>query len=162
MIEAVVVLPVLLLLLFCVGFTRERYLGRQRAALSARACAWAHAIAGCGATPPACTTAVEAAPADDPDSLAIIDGARAAASARAIDVFDGIPVLGDAVRGLFGTYTGARALSATPLPWDRARQVVDRSELVLLCNERPRDVLAAAQNVFCTHVPRVPCAEASP
>jgi len=155
MVEAVIVLPVLLLTLFAVGFMRERYLGRQQASLAARRCAWAHAIGGCGQAPPGCSAAQRAAPEDDPDAVAIMNAAAANAGSSTIDVFEDIPVLGRAIAGLFGTQTGASAVSATALPWDRTTQVIDRSELVVLCNERPQDVLKAAQDVFCSHVPFV-------
>jgi hypothetical protein len=163
MIEAVVVLPVLLLALFAVGFMRERYLGRQQAALAARRCAWAHAIGGCGEVPPpGCSAAALAASSDDPDTAAIMSAARANAGTSKIDVFNDVPVLGEALDGLFGTHTGARAVTETTVPWNRSLRVVDRTELIVLCNERPRDVLAAAQNVFCRNVPLVPCAGGQP
>jgi hypothetical protein len=162
MIEAVIVLPVLLLTLFAVGFVRDRYLGRQQAGLAARRCAWAHAIGGCGEAPPGCSAARPGARDDDPDSLAIMTAARANAGSSEIDVFDHIPVLGNAINELFGTQTGASAVTETAVPWSRTVAVVDRSELVVLCNERPRDVLRAAQNVFCTHVPLVPCPGGQP
>jgi hypothetical protein len=162
MIEAVIALPVLLLTLFAVGFMRERYLGRQQSALAARRCAWAHAISGCGEAPPDCSASVLGATADDPDSLVIMSAARANAGTSTIDVFDDVPVLGAAINGLFGTQTGASSVSATAVPWNRSLRVVDRTQLVVLCNERPRDVLAAAQNVFCRNVPLVPCAGGQP
>jgi hypothetical protein len=162
MIEAVIVLPVLLMTFAGVLFMRERYLGQQQALLAARRCAWAHAIGGCGEAPAGCRALVLAPVDPDRDSAAIVSAARAQQGEEStIDVFDDIPVLGKAIAGLFGTHTVASALARTAVPWDRERQVSDRFERVVLCNEQPRDVLAAARNVFCRNVPLVPCDEES-
>lgn len=159
LIEAVIVLPVLILLLGGVVFLRERYLGRQHALLEARRCAWAHALSGCGAPPAGCATAVASADADDQDAVAIMSHARAYSD---VDVFHDVPILGAAISGLFGTQTGARAEVAVPLPGHADRHEVERAEVVVLCNERPQDVLDAAQSVFCKHVPLLSCGKGAP
>jgi hypothetical protein len=163
LIEAVIVLPVLILLLAGVVFLRERYLGRQHALLEARRCAWAHAMNGCGAPPDGCATAIAviSADTDDQDAVAIMDAARARADSD-IDVFADVPILGAAISGLFGTQTGAQAEVEVPLPGHADRYEIERAEVVVLCNERPQDVMAAAQSVFCKRVPLLPCGKGTP
>ena len=157
MIEAVIVLPILLLTWAGVSFMRERFLGRQQALLAARRCAWAHAVSGCGQPPEGCTSEAQLAAEPAQGSAAIMHAARDRSAMKSIDVFNDIPVLGEVLGALFGSQTGASAVACTPLPWDRERGLVDRVELVVGCNERPRNVLRAALDVFCENVKVVPC-----
>lgn len=157
MVEAVIVLPVLLLTWAGVSFMRERFLGRQQALLAARRCAWAHAVSGCGQPPQGCTSDAQVTADSARSSAAIMQTARDRSTMTSIDVFNDIPVLSEVIGALFGAQTGASAVACTPLPWDRERGLVDRVELVVGCNERPRDVLRAALDVFCENVKVVPC-----
>jgi hypothetical protein len=156
MIEAVIALPVMIAL--CAGalFLRDRYLARQHALLEARRCAWAHALSGCGTPPDGCAANAMDASGDDDDAVAIMSAARARGAAK-IDVFDDVPVLGDAISRLFGTQTGASAERTVKLPGSGGAQIVERAEVVVLCNERPQDVLAAAHDVFCKNVELLHC-----
>lgn len=162
MIEAVIVLPVLLLTWAGVSFMHERYLGRQQAMLAARRCAWAHALAGCGQAPEGCSPASYVGGEPAQGAPAIMQAARASAAMQAIDVFDDIPVLSEVLGALFGTQTGAAAEAQTTVPWARELRVIDRTELVVLCNERPRDVLQAAIGVFCQQVSFLNCGGGAP
>jgi hypothetical protein len=71
-------------------------------------------------------------------------------------------VLGAAISRLFGTQTGASAERRITPPWSGAAQIVERAEVVVLCNERPQDVLAAARDVFCKNVQLLDCGSSSP
>lgn len=161
MIEAVIALPVMIAL--CAGalFLRDRYLARQHALLEARHCAWAHALSGCGAAPDGCAASATEANTDDADAAAIMSAARARGDSK-IDVFEEIPVLGDAISRLFGTQTGASAERTVRLPGSGGAQLVERAEVVVLCNERPQNVLAAARDVFCKNVQLLDCGSGAP
>jgi len=54
MVEAVVVLPVLIILFVSVFYVRNQVLASQAAASEARTCAWAYSMNNCSTVPPGC------------------------------------------------------------------------------------------------------------
>lgn len=66
MVEAVVVLPVLIILFVSVFYVRSQVLARQTAESKARACAWAYSMNNCNAIPPGCEQLVRAVDAAGP------------------------------------------------------------------------------------------------
>src|ERR1700690_2403507 len=66
MVEAVVVLPVLIILFVSVFYVRNQVLARQAAESKARACAWAFSMNNCNAVPPGCDGLVRVVSAAGP------------------------------------------------------------------------------------------------
>jgi hypothetical protein len=155
MVEAVIALPVLVALLVALSFLHGLLAARQRALASARHCGFAHALGGCGDVPAACQAPPAGGAAPEP-------GAETDVAAIARDaggdsgVFDDLPLLGEALAAVLGDTIEARASVATR---ERTGGVERRVEgaLLLVCNERPRDVLAIARALFCRHLPLLDC-----
>ena len=100
-VEALVALPVLLLLFVSVFYVRDDAVALQAAANQARSCAWLYSANNCESIPPACgDSAVTVGTAGDPPVelptdiggpigtavTGLLDGALAAAFGRALDV----------------------------------------------------------------------------
>jgi hypothetical protein len=155
MVEAVIALPVLIALLVALSSLHGSLAARQRALGSARHCGFAHALGGCGEVPAVCQAPPMpgAAPAPDPrsDVAAIARDAGASSS-----VFGDVPLLGDALAALLGDTIEARGSAATRQRADGVEHRVEGA-LLLVCNERPRDVLAIAGDLFCRHLPLLDC-----
>jgi hypothetical protein len=163
MIEAVMVAPVLGILLIGSMFMYRFYMDTQELRLTARRCAWQHAMAGCGDKLPAGCEAylggASSAPAGDADSAqlrGLTDGSGGDAGGDG--VLSDIPLLGDAIDGLFGTTTIARGERDIPTPWSgQARKA--RGEMAVLCNTQPVDIEAEVEKMFCNLVPLGDCGE---
>jgi hypothetical protein len=158
MVEALIALPVFLAVAIALPWLHALYAGKQRAGLEARSCAFAHAYAGCREPPPHCASTLAAAGSPDAESANSIETqARALVPLPGFDVFEWVPALGEAVRGLLGEKTRARAqFEVRGLgTGEEPRRVA--ADFVLLCNERPRDVLALARGVLCDHLPVLHC-----
>jgi hypothetical protein len=161
MIEAVIVVPVLGILLVGSMFLYHVYKDTQELRLTARRCAWQHAMAGCGDKLPAGCDAylggASLAPAGDADS-AQLRGLTEGSGSEAVgsSVLSDVPLLGDAIDGLFGTITIARGERDIPTPWSgQARKA--RGEMAVLCNTQPVDIEAEVQKMFCKLVPLGDC-----
>ncbi len=165
MVEALIIVPFLGLLLVGVLFVQARYLTRERLLLQARRCAWQYAVSGCdpSAPPRDCGSTPTTAQSEDGRAASdqLIDQARDSTSLRpagaAFDPFDDVPLLGAAMRGLFGTTTRAEAHAPVRVPWSPAQSVSERGEIVVACNERPRDVFQVITGVFCRKLPLPNC-----
>jgi hypothetical protein len=66
MVEALVVLPVLIILFVSVFYVRNQVLARHAAESKARACAWAFSMNNCNAVPPGCDELVRVVRAGGP------------------------------------------------------------------------------------------------
>jgi hypothetical protein len=151
MVEAVIALPVLLALLFALSSVHRQLAARQRALGSARHCGFAHALNGCADVPAACAAAPAAGAAPEPGPESDV-----AAIAGDASVFRDLPLVGNALAALLGDTIEARGSAATGARDDDAPQRVEGA-LLLVCNERPRDVLEIARELFCRHLPLLDC-----
>jgi hypothetical protein len=159
MVEAVIALPLLGLLLVTMPALHERHATRQKTLAAARECAFAHALNGCSDVPAACVeppgSTRAPVPAAEADPAAI---ARAIAGDE-FGVFDELPLIGEALGALLGETTEAR-VSVQLRPRGREKEAARiESAMVLVCNERPRDVLAIARATFCDRIPLIDCGD---
>jgi hypothetical protein len=161
MIEAVMVAPVLGILLVGSIFLYQVYKDTQELRLTARRCAWQHAMAGCGDKLPAGCDAylggASSAPAGDADS-AQLRGLTGGSGGEAPGngMLSDIPLLGDAIDGLFGTITIARGERDIPTPWSWQAGKA-QGEMAVLCNTQPVDIEAEVETMFCELVPLGDC-----
>lgn len=163
MVEAVIVVPVLGILLIGSMFMHRYYITTQELRLTARRCAWQHAMAGCGDKLPAGCDGylggASSATPGDADS-AQLRGLTEGSSAQPDDggVLSDIPLLGDAIDALFGTTTIARGERDLPTPWSgQARKA--HGEMAVLCNTHPVDIEAEIEKMFCKLVPLGDCGD---
>ena len=153
MIEALIALPVLLVLLFGLSLMREWHGARQGALAEARRCALMHAASGCGREAPAgCEDVVAAGPpvGDDTHSKVLVQATRTAYAGSKFPLLENVPALGDALSSLFGTTTRAEAQRTVKRPGPAAEALVVTGGMVLLCNERPTKVLELAEQAVCS------------
>jgi hypothetical protein len=142
MVEAMLVLPILVIAITGASFVCELYRARAETRLAARACAWELAMRGCeGGAPASCE--VGDGPADEGWVPDIAAKAKSQVGGS-VDPFGDFPILGDAFRALFGTSTRATATAQVPFPFDDTRAGIARSEVVVLCNSVKGDVLELA------------------
>jgi hypothetical protein len=158
MVEAVIVAPVLGILLIGSLFLYQWYINGQQARLVARRCAWEHAMTGCGNPPPAgCERYLGAtAAASDPQADQLRALADDANRGGGESVLSHVPLLGNAIDGLFGTTTQADVGREVQAPWGKPKIQV-RGEMVVLCNTQPVDVGDAIEKIFCDALPIVAC-----
>jgi hypothetical protein len=163
MVEAVIVAPVLGILLIASMFMYRFYANTEELRLTARRCAWQHAMAGCGDKLPAgCDgylAGVGSAAAGDADAAQLRGLTEGSGSDEAGgSVLSDVPLLGDAIDALFGTTTVARGERDVRTPWSgEARKA--RGQMALLCNTRPVDIDAEIEKMFCKLVPLGDCGE---
>jgi hypothetical protein len=155
-VEAALVLPVLGLALIGVMFLRQLHAAQDEARRLARRCALEFATAGCepARTTPECRDVLS--------STQLASGGadarrlrQAAGDRDTFGVFD-LPLISEAIAGLFGTAVRAEVAREVSGPWAAAPAQVTVAYAVL-CNDRPRDVGAAIERVFCEMVPVVKC-----
>lgn len=142
MVEAMLVIPVLIIVLAGAAYLRELSVARASARLAARACAWQSAMRGCeGDASAACATPL---PSHDDTRLPDIAATARAQAGGQVDPFGEFPILGEAFAALFGRSTRATATASVPFPFDRERVGVASSEAVVQCNSMPTGVLDVA------------------
>jgi len=160
MVEAVIMLPVLGLLLVGTLFMRERYLAKQQVQLQARQCAWQYAMDGCTGDPPA---GCGAGSRLDRDVEAEEEGSKMMSSAHTqggggdFNVFDKVPLLGDALHALFGTKTSFESTIDVRVPWQKDMAYQANGKFVVMCNTKPRKAPAVAKDVLCAFLPGKHC-----
>jgi hypothetical protein len=151
-------IPVLGILLVFTLFVRSDQVTRQRVLLEARRCAWQHAMLGChgelpeGCAPPSKNRSAELADQGN----GILEASRSAVSEGA-QVFDDVPILGDAISGLLGEKAQSVVSAEVAVPGKAEEPKNVRGEVALLCNERPRSVKAIGEAVLCKYLPDVVC-----
>lgn len=155
MVEAVILLPVLAVILFGILFVQARASATELARSKARRCAWQHAVSGCDEIPEDCgdtdtkhrapkrTTpaadATDGGPAQDPD--AAVDAVKAETQS-----LTDLPLIGEAISGLFGTATVFRVSREV----ERAGFTGKASGRVyLICNAKPTTPGKIAHDIFC-------------
>jgi hypothetical protein len=151
MVEATIALPVLIIVLIGATYLHELYLARAAVRLTSRSCAWSYAFDGCRGNPaPECTRSSESALDGVPPNIE--DTVRQRLG-RADNPFRDIPIVSDALAGLFGQATSAEAVATVPFPLDAERKGVARAETTVVCNSVPTDVLTIAKDLICEHLP---------
>lgn len=155
MVEAVILLPVLAVILFGILFVQERASATQSARGKARRCAWQHAVGGCGEVPAGCGEAEHGqaqrtTPSADTTDTASVQDPDAAVEAVAAETrtLVKVPLIGDAIDGLFGTATSfsvSRDVERAGLAGKASGRVY------LLCNARPTTPWDVVQQTFCNH-----------
>lgn len=160
MVEAVIMLPVLGLLLVGTLFMRERYLAKQQVQLQARQCAWQYAMAGCTGDPPAGCGAESRLDRDadaEADDSAMMSSAHTKGGGGDFNVFDEVPLLGDALHALLGTKTSFESTIEVRVPWQKDMAYRAEGKFVVMCNTKPREAPEVAKDVLCSLVPGVKC-----
>jgi hypothetical protein len=146
-VEAVILLPVLLLLLVGVQFTAERAVRRHSAREEARACAFRYALHGCSSRSSACEHWVAATTSS---SSAVDTGGiehTLDSGSSALGGLSSIPILGSALGGLLGASSAVTVTGSEPAPAVVSpRGVAVISERVAFpCNEMPQTDTVASQ-----------------
>ena len=153
MVEAVILLPVLAVILFGILFVQARASATQSARSKARRCAWQYAASGCSEIPDDCSgeehkerekTSPSAGSTGD-DSAPDPDAPVEAVAAETGGLTD-LPLIGDAINGLFGTatsFTVSREVERAGFTGAASGRVY------LLCNARPTTPWKIVEQVFC-------------
>lgn len=150
MVEAAIAIPVFVVLLIGATYLRELNMARAFTRLSARSCAWEHALGGCRGDQPAhCSASVESAHDGATPNLAETTRLKVGS---ADNPFSDIPIVRDALAGLFGDATHAQSEMTVPFPFDDRRAGVAAAETVVVCNTVPTDVLSIAKDLLCDHI----------
>jgi hypothetical protein len=157
MVEAVIMLPVLGILLLGTSFVRERALARQQALLEARRCAWEFALAGCDPerVPQSCKRAPRQGQSEEGAQKSQDLMGRLDESHNGFNPLDDVPVLGAAMRALFGSTTTASRSIEVPSPWTPGARFAAGGEITVACNEKPREVLDVVQDAVGAKLPKV-------
>jgi len=145
-VEAVIMLPVFILILFGVLFAARMAETRQAALMAARACAWRYADAGC--RPVEGCEQVIVASAD----TGIDNDIRQRVEAESfLDTMTEIPLLGPAVEGIFGSAAVADAGRTVERPTVLGGGAIEiRGSYYLMCNERERTLGGLLREAFCS------------
>jgi hypothetical protein len=140
MVEAVVMLPVLVLLLVSVRFVASRKAAAQAALAAARECALQHALGGCEGVPPGCTAALQLAPRPSERGPAGRARLRLDAASSSLVPLSGVPALSAAWAALGGASSEAAASMAAPSSPAHGRDDgrID-ARAAFPCSERPHD-----------------------
>jgi hypothetical protein len=151
MVEATIALPVLIIVLIGATYLRQLYLARASTRLTSRSCAWSYALAGCrGSMAPECNGSPESAQDGKPPDIELAARQR---TGRADNPFRDVPVVSDALAGLFGQATRAEANATVPFPLDAEREGVARADTTVVCNSVPTEVIDIAKELLCDHLP---------
>jgi hypothetical protein len=151
-VEAVIMLPTLVILLLGARFLVRRYDADLAALRQARTCAIQFAYGGCKEVPVGCSASLEEAPsAPAPDAMGGISQQLAAAEG-AVARLSSVPVLGSAVDALLGQFSRAESdVAFQGLKRDsakngtREKRPTARGKALFPCNEVPRTDDVAAQ-----------------
>lgn len=150
MVEATIALPVFILLLIGATFFRSLYVAQSETRLTARRCAWAHALGGCRDAPAECTPSI--GDAHDGRVPNIEENVKLQVGNGDNPLRD-VPVVRDALAGLFGSSTTAVAAATVPYPLDAERVGVATADATVVCNSVSTEVLDIAEELLCDHLP---------
>jgi hypothetical protein len=152
MAEALIALPVLIIVLVAAMYLRELHLARASVRLSSRTCAWTYALDGCrGGAPAECNEpGFEAS--HKSDAVPDIEKNTQQHLGRADNPLSDVPVVRDALAGLFGKATTSQSTATVPFPFDPERQGVARAETAVVCNTVPTTVFDIAKELLCEHI----------
>ncbi len=142
-VEAVIALPLLILLLIGISYVHHLYAAKQQTLLAARKAAWTQAISGCTSGPSA-TTGSTGTPGGAIPSYVAQHGAHSDDNSLAK-----IPVVGEALSNLIlpGTSSVASASVQRPTQLDGGVDTLS-TESYVGCNEPHRDAHKDALGVF--------------
>lgn len=148
--EAVMLLPVFILIFAGILYVETLWETQQQALLQARKCAWLYANAGC---------VEENLPQDcidlQQDTSGLTEGNVLAESMNG-GVLDGlteVPLIGPVIEGLFASAFDSRSsrqIQRTPILGEKTVAVV--GGYYLMCNEKKRDMLDLIKDAFCSTV----------
>lgn len=148
--EFVVLLPLFALIWAGALYMLRSYEGKQVAMLKARSCGWQFALAGCETPPAGC----DVHKADDGDTG--VEEAKAHMhDGSVIDAAVRLPVIGSAIRALFGV--GARGTVSTNVPRPPllgGGEVRQEGRFYVLCNTRYQTLGDMAKETFCSMIPQ--------
>jgi hypothetical protein len=145
--EAVMVLPIFLLIFAGVLYVERLSETKQRALVEARRCAWQYADAGCDPKkiPEGCEDVLQYA-AGLSDDNALTDNE----SGGVLDGLEDIPFIGPFIEGLFGNALTARANRNIRKPPILGQETVSiNGYYYLMCNEKKLDILDVVTSAFC-------------
>ena len=139
-VEAVILLPTLVILLLGARFIARRYEAEVRALREARTCAVRFAYGGCREMPAGCAASLV-----DPSGTTSPDDAMAGISRQLADAeasvkrLSSVPVLGNAIDALFGQKARSErsVVFEGPERSSKTRALV-RGSVLFPCNELPR------------------------
>jgi hypothetical protein len=138
-VEAVILLPTLVILLLGARFITRRYEGEIRALGEARSCAARFAFSGCRTVPAGCTATVVSPKAPNPGGAEANVSEKLGRAAATLKQLSSIPVLGDAVDALFGRIARSeRAVVVQGLDRTTNAVKVVRARALFPCNEVSR------------------------
>jgi hypothetical protein len=169
-VEAVVVLPVFIVIFAAILFVRNKQLLTHAAEARARSCAWQYSANNCTSIPSGCEDVLRTSTAENPASKAVEDVFQDAKNGLGKDpkgVFEAVTrkLLGHAIQALFGKYSEAKVehelarpsvlggdsstspASASPAAPSPAASVIVVGRYHLACNlapQKPVDVVKDA------------------
>ncbi len=144
-VEAVIVLPFFILIFAGVLYVHHLWENRQIALMTARQCAWLFSASGCDEQPSGCEGLVHAAGAEEQQNEVTdeLDGG-------VIDQLSGIPFLGPAIRGIFGTALEANIERQTRRPPVLGGgRVPVAARYYMMCNEKAQTLGELISGSFC-------------
>ena len=140
-VEVLVMLPMFILLLSAVYFCHARAAAKHDALTAARGCAFQFAMSGCRSSDPEVDLCAEA----QASKLARIDGSE---STGVLSTIEGIPLLGEPVKALFGE--GARAQATRKSRGFMGGDALEHDErVILVCNTTSRSFFGHVKDSFC-------------
>jgi hypothetical protein len=150
LVEFVVLLPLFVLILAGVMYLFRSYEGKQLAMLKARSCGWQFALHGCETPPEDCSVgdADQGEKGVDQALAQLKDGS-------VIDAAIQLPVIGSAIKALFGVGTrGSASTSVSRPPLLGGGEVKYAGTFYVLCNTVHRTLGDTAKETFCSLIPR--------
>jgi hypothetical protein len=148
--EAVILLPVFILIFAGILYVETLWETQQQALLQARKCAWLYANTGCDEEQLTqdCVDALH-------DTEGLTEGNSLAESMNG-GVLDGlteVPLVGPVIEGLFASAFDSRSsrkIQRTPILGEKTVAVI--GGYYLICNEKERDMLDVIKDAFCSTV----------
>ncbi|UJR83813.1 TadE/TadG family type IV pilus assembly protein [Sandaracinus amylolyticus] len=147
--EAVLVIPVFVLLAGGVVYLHGVHAARMDASLRARECAWAYANGGCETLPPECRETGGGA-ADDGGDPALADAVASVQEMQSSFPIPGLGSTGEAIFGRTVRLSATATAQSTPLFPAPPREM--EASALGVCNERERTIETVARDVFCSAV----------
>jgi hypothetical protein len=157
-VEIVVMLPFFITLFAGIYYLHGLAMAVQQAGVASRSCVWAHAVAGCPKARPAICQNLniddakvgEGGAGETSGSGAESDGQYEHASSEASSTFDkiaNIPIVGAAVRAMFGKGVRITAQRGAPGFMGQDRVTMSRSNYVV-CNTVPQSWEESVSELF--------------
>lgn len=148
MLEAVIILPVFILIFAGIRYVESLWENRQQALLRARTCAWLYANTGCDheKLPPNCNGVLR-----DANGLTESNALAESMNGGVLDGLTEVPLIGPVVESLFASAfrsRSSRQIQRTHMLGEKTVAVV--GDYYLMCNERKRNMLDLIKDAFCS------------